>query len=213
MWAWILLAIFFAWAVRRLFFGYSEPDRNMRVLAPREVAFLDAAAGAMFPAGSEIPLSGREANLPGYVDGWLVLLPGRQRLLIRALILLVEQATLFFPAPGPSFRRFSSLDPGSREACLRAWSSSRLGVRRLVFTALRAVLTMGYLGHPEVLRHVGLGPYAIATPVLPADLMYPRAGCHPSTNPLTPADLTPPSDGTPLALDGPLHPDYAGEGS
>ena len=81
MWGWIFLIVFLAWAARRLFGGYSAPDSSLRVLAAREVAFLDAAAEAMFPAGSEIPLSGRQANLPGYVDGWLVLLPGRQRLL------------------------------------------------------------------------------------------------------------------------------------
>ena len=68
---------------------------------------------------------------------------------------------------------------------------------------------MGYLGHPVVLRHLGLAPYAIDTPVLRSDLLYPRAGRHPSTNSLTPADLTAPSDGTPLDLQGPRHADYA----
>ena len=206
---WIFFVAFSVWAVSRLFWGYPDPGRAMSVLVPREVAFLDAAAEAMFPGGSEIPLSGRQADLPGYVDGWLILLPLRQRVLIRALLLLVEQATLFFPAPGPSFRRFSALGKKQQESCLRAWGTSRLGPRRLVFTALRAVLTMGYLGHPVVLRHVGLAPYAIETPVLRADLLYPRAGCHPSTNPWTAADLGPPSDGTPLDLEGALHPDYA----
>lgn len=209
MFGWIVVLVFAAWASRRLFFGYAEPAQPMTVLAPREVAFLDAAAEAMFPGGSEIPLSGSQANLPGYVDGWLALVPGRQRLLIRALLVLVEQAPLIFPAPGPSFRRFSDLDREKQEASLRAWGSSRSGLRRLVFTSLRAVLTMGYLGHPVVLRHLGLAPYAIDTPVLRSDLLYPRAGRHPSTNSLTPADLTAPSDGTPLDLQGPLHADYA----
>lgn len=206
---WILFAAFVSWAGYRLFGGYPRPIARLRVLAAREAAFLDAAAEAMFPPGSDIPLSGREANLPVYVDGWLQLVPARQRWLMRALLLLVEQATLFFPAPGPNFRRFSALSSVQREAVLRGWGASRMGLRRLVFTSLRAVLTMGYLGHPVVLRHVGLAPYAIDSPVLPADLLYPRAGQHPRSNPLGPADLSPPSDGTPLALDGPLHPDYA----
>ena len=209
MTGWLLFFAFAIFALRRLFFGYPAATKPMAVLAAREVAFLDAAADAMFPAGGEIPLSGREADLPGYVDGWLVLLPGKQRVLIRALLLLVEQATLFFPAPGPSCRRFSRLSASQREACLKDWASSRLALRRLVFTSLRAVLTMGYLGHPVVLRHVGLAPYAIQSPVVPADLLYPRAGQPRSSIPFSVSDLTPKEGAEPLALDAPLHPDYA----
>lgn len=206
---WILFIGFLGWAGYRLFLGYPGARADLRVLAAREAAFLDAAAEAMFPPGHEIPLSGREADLPGYVDRWLRVVPPRQRTLIRLLILLVEQATLFFPAPDFGFRRFSALSLDQREAALRGWGSSRMAPRRLVFTALRAVLTMGYLGHPVVLRHMGLAPYAIESPVLPADLLYPRIGQHPSTIQWTEKDLTPPSPGIPLDLDGPLHPDYA----
>jgi hypothetical protein len=55
---------------------------------------------------------------------------------------------------------------------------------------------------------VNLAPYDLATPVCEADLLYPRIGAHPDSIRLTRADLTPPSDGTPLRLDGPLHSDY-----
>ena len=206
---WLLFIAFLLWASYRLFLGYPRPRGELRVLAAREAAFLDAAAEAMFPPGSDIPLSGRGADLPGYVDRWLQVVPPRQRLLIRLLMMLIEQATLFFPAPGWGFRRFSALNREQQEAALRAWGSSGLAMRRLVFTAVRAVLTMGYLGHPVVLRHVGLAPYAIESPVLPADLLYPRIGQHPATIPWTEGDLTPPSSGVPLDLDGPLHPDYA----
>ena len=207
MFGYFLIA-FFLWAGYRLFLGYPRSHEGLRVLAPREAVFLDAAAEALFPPGSDLPLSGGQADLPGYVDRWLVAVPSRQRVLIRLLIMLVEQATLFFPAPGWGVRRFSSLRPDQREAVLEAWQSSSLAPRRLVFTALRAVITMGYLGHPKVLAHVGLAPYAIESPVLPADLLYPRVGEHPSTIPYTEADLTPPSSGVPLAIDGPRHPDY-----
>jgi hypothetical protein len=68
---------------------------------------------------------------------------------------------------------------------------------------------MGYLGHPRAMRAVNLAPYQLPTPICEADLLYPRIGAHPDSLQLTRADLTPPSDGTPLCLDGPLHPDYA----
>lgn len=205
---WTLIAVFAAWAGWRLFGGYPAPEASLEVLAPREAAFLDAAAEAMFPAAGVLPISGREAELPRYVDRWLVLLPPRQKFLIRALLFLVEHATLFFPAPGPSLRRFSKLEPAGREACLRDWGESGLGLRRLVFTSLRAVLTMGYLGHPAVLRHVHLAPFEIETPIGPSEWLYPRAGHHPSSIEYSEADRTPPSDGTPLDLRGPLHSAY-----
>ena len=49
-----------------------------------------------------------------------------------------------------------------------------------------------------------MAPYAIDTPVCEADLVYPRVGASRDSIALTAADLTPPSDGTPLATDAPL---------
>jgi hypothetical protein len=129
---------------------------------------------------------------------------------MRMLFFLVEHATLFFPAPGRGgFRRFSSLSEQQQVAVLESWRSSRLFLRRLVFTSLRAILTMGYFADPAVARGVGLAPYAITSPRCEADLLYPRVGEHPETIPWTREDLTPPSDGTPIELDAPLHPDFA----
>ena len=207
---WLVLAAVLVYAILRLTSGYSDFRGRFDHIAAREAAFLDAVAEVMFPVGGAIPLSGVEANLPRYVDGYLSILHGRQRLQIRLLLLFFEQATIFFPAPGRlGFRRFSALDLDQRLAVLRAWSQSRFFLRRLLFTALRAVLVLGYLGHPDALRHLRLAPYEVASPVCEADLLYPPIGKRPEDNPLGVADLTPPSDGTPIDLEGPLHADYA----
>jgi hypothetical protein len=125
------------------------------------------------------------------------------------LFFLVEHATLFFPAPGRGgMRRFSALGTEQRTAVLEGWRKSRLFPRRLVFASLRAILTMGYFAFPAVLRELRLAPYEIRTPVCEADLLYPRVGAPRRSVPFSRADLTPPSDGTPIALDAPLHPDY-----
>jgi hypothetical protein len=130
------------------------------------------------------------------------------------MLLLVEQATIFFPAPGRGgLRRFSALDLAQREMALRGWSSSRLFQRRFVFMALRAVLTMGYLGHPAALSHLQLGPYAFDSPICEADLLYPPIGAGPEAIRYSRADLTPPSDGTPLPLDAPRQGSRAGAAS
>jgi hypothetical protein len=187
------------------------PSGRFRILAPREVAFLEAASEALFPHGGELAVSGAEAGVPAWVDGYVALQPARGRVLMRLLFCLVEQATLVFAAPGRGGRRrFSSLDPAQRVAALEGWQRSRFFPRRLVFTSLRAILTMGYFAHPAVLRGLGLAPYRVEVPVAEADLLYPPIGQPPSAIRFTRADLTPPSDGTPLR-GAALHPDHAGE--
>ena len=209
---WIVVGLFAAYTGWRLFLGYPPARRSHRYVRSREAAFLDAAAEAVFPEGGAITLSGREADLPAYADGFLGSLPAHLRLQVRAMFLLFEQATIFFPAPGRGgFRRFSSLDREQRVAVLEGWDQSRLFLRRLAFTALRAVLTMGYLGHPVVMRDLGLAPRDFPSPVSEGDLLYPRIGAHPESIQLTEADRWT-SDGTPLPPDAPVHPDYRGQG-
>ena len=78
-----------------------------------------------------------------------------------------------------------------------------------MFASLRAILTMGYFAFPPVLRQLGLAPYAdpharSARPISGIRGSAPRA----RSIRLSRADLTPPSDGTPIPLDAPLHPAY-----
>jgi hypothetical protein len=199
------------WGGLRLFGGYGRPEaERFAFLAPREAAFLTAAADALYPPGGVVPPSGVEAGIPEYVDRYLGVVPVRVRWLMRLLFLLVEQATLFFAAPGGGGRRrFSSLRAEQQVAALEGWQRSRYFPRRLVFTSLRAVLTMGYFADPAVLRELRLAPYAIRVPVGETDLLYPPIGQGIDAIEYGPDDRTPPSDGSPLDLDGPLHADYA----
>ena len=209
MWIWLLAALALGYAVSRVALGYPRPSRRFPSLSRFEVAFLEGAAEATFPPGGEIPPSGLEADLSGYTDRLLVASSPRMRLLMHLLFFLVEHATIFFPASGRlGWRRFSALDIEQRAAVLEGWRTSRLFPRRLVFASLRAILTMGYFAFPPVLRQLGLAPYAIVTPVCEADLMVPRIGASRSSIRLSRADLTPPSDGTPIPMDAPLHPAY-----
>jgi len=208
----LLLALAVACALYRVLAGYAPRPAGVRVLAARELGFLDAAAVTLFPPGGAIPFSGRDAEIPRYVDAYVQVQPARTRLLMRLLFFLIEHATLLFPAPGGALagrRRFSSLDEAQRVAVLEGWRTSGLFARRIVFTSLRAILTMGYFAHSGVLRALHLAPLAIAAPVRDADLLYPRVGQSPATIAFTRDDLTPPSDGTPLDPYGPLDPRYA----
>ncbi len=209
MWLALLALIALGYALSRVSIGYPRPGKPMAVLTRSEAAFVAAAAEATFPAGGGIPASGIDADLPGYTDRLMAAAHPRMRFLMHLLFFLVEHATLFFPAPGRAGRRrFSALSLEQRTAALEDWRSSGLFPRRLVFASLRAILTMGYFAHPAVLRQLGLAPYEVRTPIRDVDLWYPRIGASRASIRLTPADLTPPSDGTPIPLDAPLHPAY-----
>jgi hypothetical protein len=201
-----------SWAVARVFGGYPPRDPALRAFSPREAAFVTAAADAAFPPGGAIPLSGSEAGIPRHLDLYLAGQGPRNRLLLRLLLAFFEHATLLFPAPGiTGFRRFSALSPAQRVSVLDAWSQSSLRVRRIVFTSLRTILTMGYFDSPAVLRATGLAPLAIETPVVEADLLYPRIGCARDTIRWRPEDLGRPVPRAPLDPHGPLHPSYAAD--
>lgn len=195
---------------RRFFAGYEAPREPYARLAPREAAFLSATAETLFPRGGAISPSGVEAGVTGFVDRYLGDVPPRMSFLMRCLFALFEHATLVVAAPGAGGRRrFSALDDAQRAAVLERWRRARFFPMRLVFTSLRAILTMGYFASPAVLRELRLAPYDIPVPVVPADLLFPPIGRGPDAIRHGPGSLTTPSDGRPLALDGPLHPAYA----
>lgn len=197
-----LLVILFAiglFAAYRLRWGYPRPQRDLQVIGKGEAAFLDAAAETLFPPDEGMPLSGAEADLPGYADRYLAVLPIKQRRLIRALFLLFEQGTLLWPARGVgAFGRFSALSPEQRLRVLRGWEQSRLAPRRMAFTALKAVLILGYMGRPESLAALGMSAWSIESPIVEADLIYPPIGKGRKEIAYTRADLTDPIDERPL---------------
>lgn len=206
---WIALAAGLGYGAARLWVGYPAAP-GLRVLARREAAFLDAAAEVMFPPGGPLP-SGAAAGVTASLDGYLEAVPARMRRLMRLLFVLVEHATLVFPAPAPrGRRRFSSLAPSQRSAVLEAWRTSGLFPRRLVFTSLRALLTNGYVAHPGVLSALGLAPFAVETPVAEADLLYPAIGRPRSS--IRHDAVTAPSDGRPLDPAGPRLAGFAAPG-
>ena len=211
---WIGLALVLA-ALRRVFGGYPRPSHAPRRLARRELAFVAAAAEALFPRGGAVPPSGLDAGVPAWTDRWLDALPGATRRLVRLLFALVEHATLLFPAPGwDGWRRFSALSAGQRGAVLESWRRSRWFPRRLVFTSLRAIVTQAYFADAAVLRALALAPFEITPPVTAADALYPPIGRGKDAIRFRPEQvevhgpLDRPPAGAPLDATSPLHPAY-----
>ena len=187
------------------------PAADLQVLSRREYEFVEAAAEAMFPRGGALEPSGRDAGVARYVDGFVASQPRRLRVLIHLLVFLCEHAAVFRLGGRGGFRPFTRLSPKARVRYLDAWRTSSWAPRRLVFTSLRAIVTLGYLADPAVLRALGLAPKAIESPVCEADLLWPRVGERRDQIPYRREDLTDPSAGLPLPLDAALHTDYAEE--
>lgn len=202
----LLVAIAFG---RRLAAGYPEAPPGLAVLHRGEVAFVEAAAEVLFPDGAGLPVVGRDARLSLYVDRHLGVLPPTQRRQIRALFLLFEHLPLVLRAKAPGGRdRFSSQPTASRaELLTRVAEHPDLRVR-LLFTALRAVLALGYLGHPANLHALALAPFAIEPAVSEAELLFPRIGALPMSIVQNAADRTDPRALPPLDPRGPRHGAY-----
>lgn len=178
----------------RVYGGFPAAGRPLRALSRREYAFIESATEVLFPAGGAVPQSGSDADVAGYTDSLVAEQPRRLRVLMRLLFFLLEHGTLIFPPTGDwgfrRFRRFTRLGLEARTAYLQGWHRSRTAPRRLVFTSLRAILTMGYLGHPGVLRELGLAPPEISSPLCEADLLWPAIGLPSAAIRYSRADLT-----------------------
>jgi hypothetical protein len=150
---WILPAVVLAaLLVRAIGFGYPPPRLPRGAfLGRKEQAIVAACADALFPPGGPIPLSGTEAGLVAYMDGYLRGLPALPRLLGRLLFHSIEHGPWIF---GPRRVRFTRLRPEERIAALRAMAESPLYFRRVSFLSMRAMMTMGYLANPEVAKRM-----------------------------------------------------------
>lgn len=145
-------------AFRGVFLGYpgarilDKPYFNAK-----EQTILAALADAFFPPDGPIPVSGSEAGLVEYMDGYAKQLPPGQARLVRLLIHFLEHAPWAF---GPRRQRFSSLGLDDRIAVLERMRTSPIYFRRIAFLTMRTMLSMGYLAHEEVARRIGNTPNA-----------------------------------------------------
>jgi len=200
-------------AYRRGYSGYPPAPAGLAKLHAGEAAFIEAVGEVLFPAGAGLALSGIDAQLPHYIDRYLGSLPRTQRFQIRALFAFVEHLTLVLPGDEPSGRRrFSSLTAASRVAFLERLADHPNGLLRLLFSALRSVFVLGYLGHPAILHGLGLSPFEIEPGISDAELLFPRIGGLVSSVAFELADRTDPRDRDPLAPDSKRHRAYARAG-
>lgn len=195
---------------RRFISGYPPAPPGLAVLHRGEAVFVQSAAEVLFPGGAGLSVAGVDARLPHYVDRHLAALPRAKRMQIRALFGIFEHLTLIFPGNGPGGRRrFSKLSAAARVSVLAQVANHSNELIRTLFMALRAVLVLGYLGHPANLCDLGVAPFEIEPGVSDAELLFPRIGGLVSSIGFVSTDRTDPEQLGPLDANGPRHRAYA----
>lgn len=144
-----LVALALAAALVRLFTGYPAAPLADSAMGAREQALVAAVADTFFPPGGAIPVSGTEAGIVRYFDGYLRRSEPFPRFMIRLLLVYLELAPLVF---GPRRARFTRLAPDDRLAALERSGLSDVYFRRVTFISIRAVMTMAYLANADVAR-------------------------------------------------------------
>lgn len=194
---------------RRTLARYPSAPPGLAVLNAGESAFVESVGEVLFPGGGAMALSGRESSLSQSIDRHLDALPRTQRTQIRLLFLLLEHLPLAWPGQEPGGRaRFSPQSAAARVGFLERLAEHRFGLLRLLFTALRSVFVLAYVGHPANLHGLGLAPFSIDPAVSDAERLFPRIGA-PALSRANRADaVTDPQAAGPLDPDGPRHPAY-----
>ena len=124
----------------------SRPPTGFAVIAPREASILAALADAA--AAPEPPLPPVAATDAAVAfDAWLAAAPPRNRIALRAALLLLERAT--------GRRRFRSLDRAGRLAVLGRLERSRVPAVPQLAEALRSAAVVSYHGDARVMAALG----------------------------------------------------------
>lgn len=121
------------------------PSAPFRALSADEAAFFDALAEAIFPAGGDPPLGGRDANVARYVDDVVAGLAPTQAKLLRLAVHAFDN----LPRASAG-ARFSVLPVGEAQAVMRGWIDSPVFEIRGIFQSFYIFTAMAYLAHPKV---------------------------------------------------------------
>lgn len=98
----------------------------------------------------------QEAQVVEYFDDLLAHVELKERVLIRALVALLELQSLVFNGTRP--RLFTRASPAERTKNLAGWETSAVFQRRLVFMAIRTILLFAYVDSQEAERDMGFVP-------------------------------------------------------
>ncbi len=136
---------------------YPKPPTHLRFLDPREYAIINTVAerllGAPGAVGSETDQIDVGANVDTLVAAWDSEAQGQLRTMLRVF----EHGTYLFDLRR---KRFTRLTAAEQDQYLAGWMNSTLGVRRVVFRALKLLVATGFYREPRAWTRIGYdGPW------------------------------------------------------
>jgi hypothetical protein len=134
---------------RRVQAGYCLP---VSFAANRAKASIAAACEAMFPKNTIGAPDYTDSDLIARTWSYIGMLPSTQRTLITLLFMFLE---LFAPMLAGKLGRYSRLDLEARCEVIRRFRGSSLYLLKLMGDSVKGILTMIYMAHPSVVRHIG----------------------------------------------------------
>ena len=117
-------------------------------LSEHEKRVVLAIGQAMFPRDATLPYDADDVDVVAWCDDYAARMPPFSRAQIRALINAFEYG--YAAWAGRPRDTFSSARPADRVAYLESWERSSTYAQRMLYEALRAMLTFAYVGSDEV---------------------------------------------------------------
>jgi len=127
-------------------------DAGERFFDPHQTEILSQIAERMVETGDPVAPRLRDTAALATIDGLCRQLDPALTGQLSLALVLFEYGPFLFDF---TFSRFSRMSDEHKDASLTAWMTSRLGIRRLAFTALRNLCMLGYYSQPETWDMIG----------------------------------------------------------
>lgn len=148
------------WLAERRTDERQEVSGAFAVLSPSEAATIVAVARRVLPSAPPFP-SAETVRVAERVDAFLAMSHPGVRKDVKRLLVLFDSALFGLLLDGSPIR-FHRARPERQDARLETWSTSRLGVRRTGFRALRRLVCSAYYSSPATWPALGYpGPPAL----------------------------------------------------
>ncbi|HVO25101.1 MAG TPA: gluconate 2-dehydrogenase subunit 3 family protein [Candidatus Margulisiibacteriota bacterium] len=136
---------------------YPKPPTHLRFLDPREYAIINTLAERLLDAAGAIGAENGQIDVGVSVDAvvadWDTDAQGQLRTMLRVF----EHGTYLFDLRR---KRFTRLTAAEQDQYLAGWMNSTLGVRRVVFRALKLLVAAGFYREPRAWTPIGYdGPW------------------------------------------------------
>lgn len=136
---------------------YPKPAARLRFLDWREYAIINTVAERLLGAQGAIGARAEQIDVGANVDSLVADWDREAQRQLRTMLRVFEHGTYLFDLRR---KRFTRLTASRQDEYLAGWMNSTLGVRRVVFRALKLLVAAGFYGEPRAWTHIGYdGPW------------------------------------------------------